>query len=139
MWLKAIANPATARLAIALSEGLRAQNHVPVADPSATGLNWPVRTSWAAQQAPMWFGRPGCYPVFLVSERAAVGGPGKGALSMSRPNEAPWAASCEPLLERFATAAAGDQDAALGVRPRDRAADPGMAGELAVPVPDGAL
>ncbi len=47
--------------------------------------------------------------------------------------------SCEPLLEGFAAAATADQDAALGEQPRDRAADQGVAGELAIAVPDRTL
>ncbi len=47
--------------------------------------------------------------------------------------------SREPLLEGFAAAATADHDAALGEQPRDRAADRGLAGELAVAVPDRTL
>jgi hypothetical protein len=49
------------------------------------------------------------------------------------------AGSCERFLERFAAALTGDQDAAVSDRPRDRAADPRMASELAIAVPHGAL
>jgi hypothetical protein len=49
------------------------------------------------------------------------------------------AGSSERLLERFAAAPPGDQDAAVSERPRDRAADPRMASKLAVPIPHGAL
>ncbi len=49
------------------------------------------------------------------------------------------AGSCERLLERFVAALTGDQDAAVSDRPRDRAADPRMASELAIAVPHGAL
>ena len=47
--------------------------------------------------------------------------------------------SRERLLESFAAALTGDQDAAVSERPRDRAADPRMANERAVSVPHGAL
>jgi hypothetical protein len=49
------------------------------------------------------------------------------------------ASSRERLLERFAAALTGDQDAAVSDRPRDRAADPRMSTELAVPFPHGPL
>ena len=48
-------------------------------------------------------------------------------------------ASRERLLESFAAALSGDQDAAVSERPRDRAADPRMANERAVSVPHAAL
>ena len=71
-----------------------------------------------------------------------VGGRHRQRERRSPRREAPHAVragSRERLLKRFATAPTGDQDAAVSDRPRNRAPNPRMTGELAIPVPHGAL
>jgi hypothetical protein len=83
-------------------------------------------------------GRPGCRPVFLVSEvstqrRSPAGGHQLGAAGACR-----WAGRQAWFGRRSASLSAGTVSA-VSERPRDGAADPRMAGERGVSVPHGPL
>ncbi len=73
--------------------------------------------------------------------RAAVGRHRRrqGRDCRRRAPDGPRAGSCARLLERFAAALTCNQDATVSERPCDRAANPRMANELAIPIPHGAL